>query len=117
MIYLFQELQAGGHKQQQRSMKSARLTKKITLNRQENWDRRPISRGLGQRYTRVISGKAPQNPMTHTLLDLPILSRVRLLPLLIQAPLPLLLGLEHRPCHRIFQKQAHRMRIRRPMLL
>jgi hypothetical protein len=117
MIYLSREPQTGSHKQQQKGMKTAPLTKNITLNRQRNWDRRPISRDLGQRYTPVISGKAPQILMTHTLLDLPIRSRARLLPLLIQAPLPLLPGLEHWPCHPVCQKQGHRMRIRSPMLL
>lgn len=83
MIYLSLEVHGSSHKQQQESMKTALLTKNITSNQQRNWDRRPISRDLDPHYIQAISGKAPQIPMTHTLLDLLFLSRLRLLLLLI----------------------------------
>ena len=64
-------------------MKAVLLAENITPKRQRNWIRRSISRDLDLHYTPVISGKAPQIPMTQTLLDLLFLGPVRLLPLLI----------------------------------
>lgn len=83
MIYLTLEFHQSSHRQQQESIKAALLAENITPKRQRNWDRRSISRDLDPHYTPVISGKAPQIPMTQTLLDLLFPGPARLLPLLI----------------------------------
>lgn len=54
--------------------------KNITSTCQRNWDRRPISSDLGQRYTRATLGKALKTPLLLSLLSL---AEARLPPLLI----------------------------------